>query len=127
MSTPRDWWMWACGFCAGCVLASYVALSCGVGHTQSVPELIDQAATEWGIPWAAGHLRRISWCESKWFPGAYNRSSGAAGVFQFLPGTWRYASRAAGFGGASVFDAVANVWSATWLYRTDGPRHWVCR
>ena len=127
MSTRRDWWLWFLGLVTGAALASYVTLSCATGRAQSVPQLIDQAASEWGIPWAAGHLKRISWCESRWFPGAFNRSSGASGLFQFVPRTWGYASWAAGVGGASVFDAWANTTAAVWLYRTEGPRHWVCR
>jgi len=115
---------------AGALLLGYIA-GCehraSIGLTQSVPGLIDQAAAEYGIPQAAPHLRAIAWCESRWFPGAFNRASGASGLFQFVWRTWRYASRRAGFGGASPFDAVANVWSATWLYRAEGPRHWVCR
>jgi hypothetical protein len=93
---------------------------------QSVPELIDQAAAQEGISWAAGHLKRIAWCESKWWPLAYNRSSGASGVFQFLPRTWAWASRAAGWAGSSPFDAVANVFSGAYLYRVAGGRPWVC-
>ena len=122
----RDWWHWLLGFIAGSVLASYLTLSCAGAKAQSVPDLIDQAAAQEGIPWAARHLARIAWCESKWLPGAYNRSSGASGVFQFLPSTWAWASRAAGWPGSSPFDAVANVFSAAYLYRVGGPRHWVC-
>jgi soluble lytic murein transglycosylase-like protein len=117
---------WLLGFVAGTVLASYVALSCSEAHGQSVPDLIDQAAAQEGIPWAAGHLRRIAWCESKFFPGAYNRSSGASGVFQFVPQTWAWTSRAAGWAGYSPFHAAANVFCAAYLYRVGGPRHWVC-
>jgi Transglycosylase SLT domain len=122
----RDWWHWGLGFIAGSVLATFVTLSCATSHGQSVPELIDQAAAYEGIPWAAGHLKRIAFCESRFWPLAYNRSSGAAGVFQMLPSTWRWVSRASGWVGASVFDAVANVYGGAWLYRVGGPRHWVC-
>lgn len=90
-----------------------------------VGALIDEAAITYGV--SAVQMRRIAWCESRWFPGAYNRSSGASGVFQFVGGTWRYASRMAGYGGASPFDAEANVFSAAWLLAAEGPRHWVCR
>jgi hypothetical protein len=97
------------------------------GQEVAVPELIDQAAAYEGIPWAAPALKRIAWCESRWFPGAYNRRSGASGLFQFIPSTWAYASRMAGFAGESPFAPVANVFSAAWLYRVGGPRHWSCR
>jgi hypothetical protein len=123
----KDWIHWALGFAAGAALASYLTLSCADAHGQSVPDLIDQAAAQEGIPWAAGHLRRIAWCESRFLAGAYNTRSGASGVFQFLPQTWNWASRAAGWAGSSPFDAVANVYAAAYLYRVGGPRHWVCR
>ena len=114
---------------AGALLLGYVA-GCThhaeLGLSQGVPELIDAAAAEYGIPGAAPALKRIAWCESRWFAGAFNRASAASGVFQFVWRTWLYASRMAGFAGASPFDAVPNVWSATWLYRAEGPRHWVC-
>jgi hypothetical protein len=118
---------WLLGFAAGCVLASYLTLSCATSHGQAIPDLIDRAAASEGIPWAARHLKDIAWCESRWFPGAHNRSSGASGVFQFLSQTWRYASVRAGWAGASVFDPVANVYTAAWLYRVHGPSQWVCR
>jgi len=112
---------------AGAILLSYIAgceSRASVGLTQAVPELIDAAAADYGIPQAAPALKKIAWCESRWFAGAFNRSSGASGIFQFVWRTWLYASRMAGFAGASPFDAVPNVWSAVWLARTQGFRPW---
>ena len=66
-------------------------------------------------------------CESLGDPDAYNPYSGAAGLFQFIPGTWAVTSVKAGFGGASVFDPVANVASAAWLtsyYQALGMDPW---
>jgi soluble lytic murein transglycosylase-like protein len=54
-------------------------------------------------------------CESLGDPLAYNPTSGASGLFQFIPSTWAWASPAAGFGGASPFEPEANVGSASWL------------
>jgi soluble lytic murein transglycosylase-like protein len=71
-------------------------------------------------------MLRVAWCESKFDPGAYNRSSGASGVFQFIPHTWAWASAAVGQAQASPFDAAANVEAAAWLMKTQGPRHWTC-
>lgn len=126
------WLNWSLGFCAGAALATWLSLSCAVSGAQSVPgsavgELIDAAAAYEGIPWAAPAMRRIAWCESRWFPGAFNRVSGASGVFQFVARTWAWASRGAGWAGASPFDAVANVYSAAYLYRVGGAGHWSCR
>jgi hypothetical protein len=87
---------------------------------------------------------RVGRCESKFNPAARNRSSGAAGTFQFMPSTWRNtpqykaAYRAARRGGASpsraarsaarkVYHPVLNTQGAHWLVRTSGPSQWSCR
>lgn len=78
------------------------------------PSMVDQALS-------------IIQCESLGDPDAYNPYSGAAGLFQFLPGTWAVTSVKAGFGGASVFDPEANVASAAWLssyYQALGMNPW---
>jgi len=115
---------WALGFTAGVVLASYLTLSCASSKAQSA-EVVD--AIEYGISmglppaWAW----RVSRCESGWYAGAYNRSSGASGLFQFIPSTWRATPQ--GRAGLSPFDPYANAEAAAWLYRVGGPRHWSCR
>jgi septal ring factor EnvC (AmiA/AmiB activator) len=66
-------------------------------------------------------------CESYGDPSAYNPYSGASGLFQFLPSTWATVSPRAGFGGASVFDAEANIGTAAWLtdyYASRGSDPW---
>ena len=74
------------------------------------------AAQQWAL--------RIAKCESGYNPNAVNRSSGASGLFQFLPSTWRGTPQ--GSAGASVFDPVANAQAAAWLYQRSGPGQWVC-
>ena len=72
-------------------------------------------------------------CESNGDPSITNPRSSAAGLFQFVSGTWEHASEQAGFGGASALDPEANVAAAAWLvdYSLDGDRsawaHWTCR
>jgi soluble lytic murein transglycosylase-like protein len=66
-------------------------------------------------------------CESGGDPGIVNPYSGAAGLFQFLPGTWAAASVSAGVGGRSVFDGEANIIAAAWLsgyYASKGYSPW---
>lgn len=66
-------------------------------------------------------------CESNGDPEAYNPYSGASGLFQFLPSTWATVSVRAGFEGASVFDANANIGTAAWLsnyYVSRGSSPW---
>lgn len=87
-----------------------------------VGALIDAAAAAYGQD--AALMRKISSCESGQRPWASNRS-GASGLFQMMPGTWRTASWGAGYGGASPFDAEANAFSAAWLLRWYGTQPWV--
>ncbi|HEU4321452.1 MAG TPA: transglycosylase SLT domain-containing protein [Acidimicrobiia bacterium] len=66
-------------------------------------------------------------CESNGDPNALNPYSGASGLFQFLPSTWASTAPNAGFGGASPFDAEANIGSAAWLanrYQQLGKYYW---
>lgn len=68
-------------------------------------------------------------CESRGDPDAYNPSSGASGLFQFIPSTWASARDQAGWHGADVFDAEANIGVAAWLvYSSSSPwAHWTCQ
>jgi hypothetical protein len=76
---------------------------------------LGQAAVAWAL--------RVAACESGYNPYAVNRSSGAAGLFQFLPSTWAHSPWAA----QSPFDPVANSQAAAWLYARSGPGQWVCQ
>ncbi len=74
-------------------------------------------------------------CESRGDPAARNPYSGAAGLFQFMPRTWSWASEGAGFAGADVYDAEANIASAAWLvdyslatgHEGGAWGHWNCK
>ncbi len=70
---------------------------------------------------------QIMACESGGDPNATNRSSGAAGLFQFLPRYWAGRAANAGFSGASPYDPTANVATAAWLLKTGGESHWECK
>lgn len=73
------------------------------------------AAVQWAM--------NVAWCESRYHPTSVNSSSGAAGLFQFLPSTWSgtpYASQ-------SPFDPRANAFAAAWLYARYGAGRWVCQ
>lgn len=67
-------------------------------------------------------LLAVASCESGLDPGAYNASSGASGLFQFLPGTWASTP----YGGSSVFDASANANAAAWMWSMGRRGEWVC-
>ena len=65
---------------------------------------------------------RVAKCESGYNPNAVNRSSGASGLFQFLPSTWASLPQH----NQSVFDPVANAQAAAVLYQRSGPGQWSC-
>ena len=72
---------------------------------------------------AVGWALRIAYCESTYNPTAVNSDTGAQGLFQFLPSTWRgtpYANQ-------SPFDPVANANAAAWLLQAYGPSQWECQ
>jgi uncharacterized protein YlxW (UPF0749 family) len=62
--------------------------------------------------------------ESNFDALALNPTTGAAGVFQFIPSTWASLSELAGRGGASVFDARSNVTVAAWTVARYGWHPW---
>ncbi len=64
-------------------------------------------------------------CESGGDPEATHTISGAAGLFQHLPGFWEERSTTAGRSGAAIHDPEANIAVAAFLAARDGWIHWV--
>jgi soluble lytic murein transglycosylase-like protein len=89
----------------------------------SIPDIIRSAFTPLGpdtVDWAL----RIASCESTNNPDAVNVSSGAEGLFQFLPSTWAVTPWA----NSSPFDPSANAQAAAWLYaNSGGADNWECK
>jgi hypothetical protein len=73
----------------------------------------------------AGAALAVARCESGYNPNAYNASSGASGVFQFLHSTWLTTS----YAGYSPFNAWANIQAAHQVFVRDGYswREWQCQ
>lgn len=90
-----------------------------------VPALIAEVALEHGL--SPAWMHRIAWCESRFQPWARNRRSGAAGLWQFMPGTWRWMSAQAGLAGSSPYDPWASTEVAAWAFERGYARHWSCR
>jgi G5 domain/Transglycosylase SLT domain/G5-linked-Ubiquitin-like domain len=90
-----------------------------------IATIIRAAAAKYGVD--PEQLLRVAYCESHYDPLAYNGISGASGLFQFIPGTWRANSVAAGYGGASVWDAVANANVAAWMFSRNQAYQWACK
>ena len=91
----------------------------------SIQDIIVAAASRWGAD--ANQLLRVAKCESGYNPNAYNASSGASGLFQFLPSTWAANSVRAGYSGASPFDPVASANTAAMMFRNGQAGQWVCK
>ena len=71
---------------------------------------------------------RVMRCESGGNPDAKNRSSTAAGLFQFLKSTWNRVARETGSPAYrdGVYDPVWSVVNAAWLWEHGGWRQWSC-
>lgn len=87
----------------------------------SIPALIQGAWAPLG-PDAQDWALRLAFCESTLNPLAVNASSGAAGLFQFMPTTWAGTPWHA----QSPFDPAANAAAAAWLYQRYGAGQWSC-
>jgi hypothetical protein len=71
-----------------------------------------------GLTWAL----RVARCESGYNPRAYNPSSGASGLFQFLPSTW-YSH----FPSWNIWDPYAQARAARIFYDNGWQSQWTCR
>jgi hypothetical protein len=90
------------------------------------PDYIAKAINDAFSPLGQDAVRwafNVAWCESRYHPTSVNTSSGASGLFQFLPSTWAFTPEHA----SSPFDPIANSDAAAWLYARDGPSQWVCQ
>lgn len=90
-------------------------------YSRDVDYALRLASSAYGV--SLGELYTVARCESRLTATAQNRSSTAAGLFQFLDSTW--ASQ--GMDGFSVYDPVANALAAARIVRREGWRQWVCR
>jgi hypothetical protein len=107
---------------AQAVAARIAALSNHAPPPAYIATIINNAFSPLGdraLQWAIN----VAYCESRYHPNSVNSSSGASGLFQFLPSTWAFTPQHA----QSPFDPVANANAAAWLYKRDGPSQWQCQ
>jgi uncharacterized protein YabE (DUF348 family) len=90
-----------------------------------IDAIIRAAAATWGAD--PQLLLRIAWCESRYNSHAVNRSSGASGLFQFMPVTWARNAPLAGYADASIFDPVASANTAARLFALGHNSLWACK
>jgi hypothetical protein len=89
---------------------------------EAVDYAIRLAGSAYGVP--TRELRAVARCETggTMSAHAYNGSSGAAGLMQFLASTWRGTP----FASFSRFDPVANVLAAAQIVAREGWAQWTC-
>ncbi|HZQ49737.1 MAG TPA: transglycosylase SLT domain-containing protein [Candidatus Dormibacteraeota bacterium] len=107
---------------AQAVAARIAALSNHAPPPPYIAKIINDAFSPLGdraLQWAVN----VAYCESRYHPTSVNSSSGASGLFQFLPSTWAFTP----YHAQSPFDPVANANAAAWLYKRDGPSQWQCQ
>ena len=88
--------------------------------SSSIEGIITAAAVRYGQ--SPDAMIAVARCESSLNPNAYNPYSGASGLFQLLPNTWRTTP----YAGASVFNAEAKANAAAWMCSVGRRGEWVC-
>lgn len=83
----------------------------------SIPELICKQS------WPCDQALRVAQCESGMNPDAYNRGSGASGLYQVVPYWHSWRLRA----GESLFDATVNIRVAHDIWSEQGWLAWSCQ
>jgi uncharacterized protein YraI len=84
-------------------------------------DIIYAAADRYGQ--SRADMLRVASCESGLDPSNYTPPYGAAGLFQFLPGTWDSTP----YAGYSVYDPWANANAAGWMWAVGRRGEWVCQ
>ncbi len=70
-------------------------------------------------------MLRVARCESNLDPRAVNRSSGASGLFQFMPSTFAFTPN--GKRGEDIFDPWSNADAVGWMWANGMRHHWACQ
>lgn len=86
----------------------------------AIVDIITAAAVKYGQSPEA--MLAVARCESNLNPNDVNPVSGASGLFQFLPSTWRTTP----FASYSIFDPWANANAAAWMWQQGRRGEWVC-
>ncbi len=92
----------------------------GNGET-GIVSIIYAAADKYGQ--SREDMLRVATCESNLDPSAVNSSSGASGLFQFMPST--FASTP--YADQSIFDATASANAAGWMWSVGRRNEWECQ
>jgi hypothetical protein len=94
--------------------------SCWLAPTETAISrcFIDRAAARFGQPRSQAFA--IAYRESRYHWHATNRSSGAAGIFQFMPTTWAHSP----YRRHSPYNPKWAAMAAMWYWAHGGKYHW---
>ncbi len=81
--------------------------------------VIKRAARKYGV--SASSLIRVMHCESNGNQKAYN-PSGASGLFQFMPSTWKGTP----YGRYSIWNGKKQAYAAAWMFSRGRKGEWTC-
>ncbi|MHB1524981.1 MAG: transglycosylase SLT domain-containing protein [Candidatus Dormibacteria bacterium] len=85
----------------------------------AIEQIILSASKRYGVPY--GRLLSVAKCESSLNPLAVNRSSGASGLFQFMPATFY------GHGGTDIWNPTQQANTAAKMFSIGESSEWVCK
>ena len=85
----------------------------------AIEQIILSASERYGVSY--GWLLSVAKCESSLNPLAVNRSSGASGLFQFMPATFY------GHGGTDLWSAAQQANIAAKMFSIGESSEWVCK
>lgn len=91
----------------------------GTASQQEMIAIIRAAAARYGA--SGDQMVRVAMCESGLNPRAYSASSGASGLFQFMPGTFY------GHGGKNIWDPYDQSNVAAQMFAQGQASAWTCR
>ncbi len=89
--------------------------------SNDIVSIIYAAADRYGQP--REDMLRVARCESNLNPRARNASSGASGLFQFLPSTWQTTP----YRDQDIFDPWASANAAGWMWANGRRNEWSCQ
>jgi soluble lytic murein transglycosylase-like protein len=101
--------------------AANAAVSAGFDYVSLIRERCAQLGCN------SDQLIRVMYCESGGRANAKNPSSDASGLFQFMPRTFAVNAQRAGVGGASIWDARAQIIVATYMFANGQAGQWSCK
>ena len=106
-------------FAVGAVFGIVVGVMGGAACGIRAQEASEEAASP---DWVDRTLDCVSWYESRGSSTAYNPRSGASGLLQFLPSTWRTTPQ--GRAGLSIWDPAAQWAAGRYMVLAGRGREW---